>query len=152
FHAVPLFLSRGFSDQEAAGWVSAIAAGGTAGQLGLGYLVDRLPDLRKLAMLAGLAPALALGLLAVSDGPPALLAFVGLWSVGTAIGPLVESVMRARLFGTASFGAIVGAIGVAETAGAIIGPLVGGAVYDTTGGYTAALIFYAAGFLLTAVV
>jgi predicted MFS family arabinose efflux permease len=151
FHSVPFFLSRGFSDSEAAGWVSAVAAVGVFTRVGLGLLTDRIRDLRRFAVVAGVAPALALGVLAASTEPPAMVVFVLLWASGTAIGPLMESVLLVRAFGTASFGTILGALGVAETVGTIIGPWVGGAVFDATGGYTPALLFYAAGFSLTAV-
>lgn len=150
FHAVPFYLSRGFTEGQAAAWVGASAALATAIRFGLGYVVDRLDDLKKFAVASPIALACAMALLTQSTEPAAIVVFVLLWSFGTAGGPILESVLVTRTFGTASFGAILGALGVAETVGNIVGPLLGGAVYDATGAYTAALVFYAAAFLVAA--
>ena len=147
FHAVPFFLSRGFSEGEAAAWVGSIAAGSTVIRVGLGYLIDRTADLRKFAVSVGVIPALGLIILAFSTAPLGLVAFVLLWSIGAAVGPITESVLLSRTFGTANFGAILGALGVAETVGTVIGPLAGGVIFDASGSYTAALLLYAAAFL-----
>lgn len=150
FHSVPVFLSRGMSQAEAAAVVSAIALTATIARLTAGPLVDRIARLRLIAPLSGLAPALGLIVLALGQGLPALAVFVLLWAVGTAVGPIMESVLLARLFGTGSFGAILGALGVAEMVGTVIGPYVGGALFDATGSYTWALLLYAGGFLISA--
>jgi len=150
FHAVPVFLSRGMSQTEAAGVVSASALTATVARLLAGPLADRITRLSLFASLAGLAPAAGLTLLALGQGLPALVLFVLLWSIGTAIGPIMESMLLARVFGTSSFGAILGALGVAETVGTVLGPYAGGALYDTTGTYTSALLLYAVGFLISA--
>lgn len=150
FHAVPVFLSRGMNQAEAAAVVSAIALTATIARLLAGPLSDRVTRLSLFASLSGLAPAAGLTVLALSQGLPALAVFVLLWSVGTAIGPIMESILLARLFGTGSFGAILGALGVAETVGTVLGPYAGGALYDATGSYTFALLLYAGGFLISA--
>lgn len=150
FHSVPVFLSRGMSQAEAAGVVSAIALTATIARLLAGPLTDRVMKLRLVAPLSGLAPALGLIVLALGQGLPALAVFVLFWAVGTAIGPIMESVLLARLFGTGSFGAILGALGVAEMVGTVIGPYAGGALFDATGSYTWALLLYAGGFLISA--
>lgn len=150
FHSVPVFLSRGMSQAEAAGVVSAIALTATIARLTAGPMVDRITRFRLVAPLSGLAPALGLTVLALGQGLPALALFVLLWAVGTAVGPIMESVLLARMFGTGSFGAILGALGLAEMVGTVIGPYAGGALFDATGSYTWALLLYAGGFLISA--
>ena len=150
FHAVPVFLSRGLSDVEAAWWVGAIALATTVFRLGAGPLADRVGRLHLFAPVAGLAPALGLIALALGEGGGTMVLFVLLWGLGTAVGPIMESVLTTRLFGTASFGAILGALGVAETVGTVLGPIAGGAIYDASGSYNGALVLYACGFLVAA--
>lgn len=150
FHTVPIYLARGLDPGEAALWVGVMSALTTVIRFGLGYLVDRSNRLRPMAVVSGATPAAGLLVLAFTSGTPGIVAFVLLFSVGSAIGPLMESVLIIRTFGTASFGAILGAVGVAETVGSVVGPYVGGALYDATGSYTAALLIYAAGFAVCA--
>jgi predicted MFS family arabinose efflux permease len=146
FHAIPFYLSRGFTEGEAAGWAGAAAALSTVIRLGLGYAVDRIPNLKAFAVVEALSPAVALGILTVSTEPVAMVFFLLFWSFGTAGGPILESVLVTRSFGAASFGAILGAVGVVETVGNIIGPWLAGAIFDATGGYTAAFLLYIVGF------
>ena len=63
---------------------------------------------------------------------------------------MLETVLITRAFGPANFGAILGVVGVAETVGSIVGPFVGGAIFDATGAYTVAFVFYIVSFGLAA--
>lgn len=150
-HAVPFFTSKGLGAGTAAALVSYTAITAVGLRPVFGLLADRGPDVRVMAIAMSLVHTVAL---AVVLGPTwiwLLAIFVLLWGVGSSGGPVLEPLFLTRTFGIANFGAILGVLGVVETAGQILGPIIGGIVYDTTGGYTVAFLIYIATFMIAAV-
>lgn len=141
-HAIPFFESAGISASQGAAVLSYMAILLTVGRLASGVFVDRLPDLRSVAIGVSGLQALALLLLTASTGMPAIVGFAILWGLGGSAGPMLEPLMVARTFGTRSFGTILGTMLLVETVGDIAGPLLGGILFDALGSYTVPFFIY----------
>lgn len=148
-HAVPFYRSEGVSPGIAAALVSANTALYTTLRLGLGFLADRVPP-RTIAIALTLFQAATLSLVIVSAAPPVLAVFVVLWAFGQAAGPIIEPLLVSRTFGIAHFGSILGASGMVATSGQVLGPFIGGWLFDLTGNYDAAFLVYVGSFLAAA--
>ena len=62
----------------------------------------------------------------------------------------MEPLLLGRTFGVAHFGAILGASALVVTSGQVVGPLIGGWLFDLTGSYDATFLVYVGSFLLSA--
>jgi len=65
-----------------------------------------------------------------------------LWVIGTAGGPMIESLLLTRAFGVKHFGTILGTVVVVETIGQILSPTIAGAIYDATASYDLTLLMF----------
>ena len=141
-HQVPFYESIGLSRGMAATIVSATAALSVGTRLLAGMLADRIARFEYVVV--GLALTLLLGMLALalSSSPAAIAVFLVLWVIGTAGGPMVESLLLTRAFGMKHFATILGSVVVVETIGQILSPTVAGAIYDATGEYDLALLMF----------
>ncbi len=90
---------------------------------------------------------------------PLLLTLVGLASFFIseqtaldAVLPMGETLIRARYFGTRALGRLTGINEVLNVGGVFIGPILGGVIFDRTGEYGPALLFYAGSLALAALV
>ncbi len=141
-HSIPFFVSRGIPPEAAAGLVSASNALVVLLRIPYGSLVDRIPDTRRLALLALSTQFASFSVVLFSVESPALWAFVlfqGLTGSGM---PLIESSFVFRTFGDRHYGALLGTLGLVGTAGTLLGPVLAGVIFDTTGSYTPALIMF----------
>jgi predicted MFS family arabinose efflux permease len=120
-------------------------------RVGIGLAVDRIADLRTVAIVVVLGQAMGVLLLTISTHPAALVIFVIIWGFGGGAGPVLEPLLLTRTFGVANFGAILGVMMLVETTGNIGLPVVGGAIFDSTGSYIAAFLLYVAIYLASCV-
>ena len=139
-HQTKYLIEIGFSPGAAAYALGFVGLTGIVGQIGLGWLSDRVGR-EWVWTLAALGYALCYALLLVmkSYPTPALLylmvAAQGMLGYGLAS---VYGAIPAELFQGRHYGSIFGWIGLASGFGAAAGPWVAGAVYDRTGSYDAA--------------
>lgn len=146
-HFVPMLMDAGLDP---------LAAGRTAGQIGLaviasrlavGYLMDRLfaPRVAIVICIIGATGGIAL----LMGGSP--YASVTAIALGLALGAELDLMgfLVARYFGMAEFGRIYGWLYGAFIFASGLGPLWVGAVRDATGSYSVALATSTAGLLLT---
>lgn len=135
-----------------------VTAGGTAGEIGLaviasrmlvGYLLDRVfaPRIAILICLIAAAGCLVFRYSGISSASLTAIA------LGLALGAELDLMgfLIARYFGLAQFGKIYGWLYFAFVFASGIGPLWVGAVRDSTGNYSVALVASAVGLVLTCV-
>jgi MFS family permease len=137
-HLVPLLTDSGISPQNAALAISLAAAGSFVGRLGCGYLLDRV-----------FAPYVAMGFFAGAALGMSLLwgnvgntfAFAAAVLVGLMVGAELDLIayMVSRYFGLRAFGEIYSYAFAAFVLGGVIGPLLMGMSFDSTGSYHIAL-------------
>jgi MFS family permease len=139
-HQTRYLIDTGFGRTEAAFALALVALFGIGGQIGTGYLSDRVG--RPWAWtLANAGFVLCFLLLLRLQGQPdpvlmyAMVAAQGLLAYG--ISPLYSAV-PADLFPGRSFGAIYGTLSLATSLGAAAGPWGTGSLHDLTGSYVAA--------------
>ncbi len=133
-HLAPYARDQGFSDGFGALLVGLIGVGSTAGRLLLGGSADRVG--RRFALGAtfiAMGVALASWLAATEQWSLALFALF----FGAAYGGFVALVpaLTADYFGGRSMGAILGWLYTAAALGALLGPVLAGAVYDARDSY-----------------
>ena len=133
-HLVPLLTDRGVSAQNAALATSLLGGALLFGRVGAGYLLDR--------FFAGIVASCffcgaTLGLLLLWGGVSGSVAFVAAFLVGLGMGAEGDIIayLVSRYFGLRSFGEIYGYTFAAFTFGGVIGPLLMGVGFDSTGSY-----------------
>jgi MFS family permease len=135
-HFVPILTDSGATPLSAAGIASLIGIFSIIGRLGTGMLLDRLPS-HVVGACAFLIPIAGCVLLLTSGANPmsqaAAAAVFGL-TVGSEVD--VIAYLAAKHFGLKSFGALYGVLQMALAGGTAFGPLVAGAVFDRSGGYS----------------
>ena len=133
-HLAPRAISLGISEVDAANVLAVAGAVGIAGSFLVGGLLGaRIGDRR--AFIVALVLVMVAMLLLVPAGELwalyvcAVIFGLGMSGMGTSESPLV-----AELFGLRNHGSIYASIGLGYTAGAAVGPLIFGLVFDATGG------------------
>ena len=134
FHMVTHAIDRGGLSMAAATVLSAASLASLSGKIGCGIFADRIGAKRTLV--AGLAlQAVAVSLYLLAGGLPSFYALALIF--GFAYGgvmPLYAILVR-EYFGERNMGAAFGAVSLAATLGMALGPWIGGAIYDSFGGY-----------------
>jgi len=145
---VPMLLERGIEPARAGATASLIGLSAIVGRLAVGFLLDRAPPERVAACLFAIA-ALGIGSLAFAD--PAFV-MPGAIITGLAVGAEVDllAFLTARYFPKPLFAEVNGALYALFLLGAAIGPVLSGALYDLTGGYTVSFTVAAAMLALAA--
>ena len=141
-HIIPIMVWKGVDDQTAAGLVSVFFFLSIPFRLILGFAGQKLPFQPLLAM--GVVSAVTgLTLVVVSDGTWGLYPFVILMSIyeGAVV---LQWLAIGSYFGRTSYGTLTGIIRSFDTLGTLAMPFFAGWVFDTTGGYTPAIITFAA--------
>ena len=137
-HFVPLLTDRGVTAQSAAFAASLGAVGALLGGVGAGYLLDRFfaPSV-AVYFLCGAA----LGTFLLWSGAGGGLAVVAMVLWGLAMGAELDimAYMVSRYFGLRAFGEIYSYAFAAFTLGGVIGPLLMGVSFDSTGSYSLVL-------------
>ncbi len=132
--ALYLTEDRGFSAGRAALLAGLVPVFQLVGTLSGGVLGDRI-NKRLIAGIAMCTHGLALFLLTWVDHWTAIGAFVVLHGLAWGVrGPQMQAI-RADYFGATDFARIMGWSGIIVTTGAMIGPLLAGALADSTGDY-----------------
>jgi len=149
-HLAPLLSDRGLTPDRAALGMSFMFGISVLMRLVAGYLFDRVfaPYVGALCFLSA---AIGAAMLAASSAPGGVVLAVALLGVGAGAESDLMGYLASRYFGLKAFGAIFGWIFGALMVGSAIGPFLLGLGYDASGNYDSALMWSAAGLLLTTV-
>jgi MFS family permease len=141
-HLVPHLTQQGLSAAAAVGAISIMSTSGALGALVLGIAAERV-SLRLMIALTYLLGAVSMSVLLVADTLYETYLFAILQGlVGTGVNTLAP-ILWASYYGRRSLGSIYGLSRAAQVCGFALGPLVSGIVYDTTGSYRSAFIYFA---------
>jgi len=149
-HLAPILIDRGFGLVAAGGSVGLLALLSVPTRLMAGWLGDRFNTRRVIACLLTFD---ALGLLVLLNATETwhVYLFILLWAAGYGAGVLNWAVVG-NYFGRSRFATIRGLMGSVYSAGAMLGPLYAGWVYDRTGSYDDAIKVFLAGVLAAALI
>jgi OFA family oxalate/formate antiporter-like MFS transporter len=141
-HLVPHLTQQGLSAPAAVGAISIMSTSGALGALALGLMAERISP-RLMITLAYLLGAVSMVVLLMADTLAETYLFAVLQGLaGTGVNTLVP-ILWASYYGRASLGSIYGLSRAAQVSGFALGPLVSGIVYDATGSYRSAFIYFA---------
>ena len=133
-HLVPLLTDRGLSAQSAALATSLLGGAVLVGRVWAGYLLDRcFASYAAVCFFCGAT----LGIFLLWNGAVGGLAFSAVILLGLGLGAEGDIVpyVVSRYFGLRAFGEIYGYAFTAFTLGGVIGPLLMGVSFDSTGSY-----------------
>jgi MFS family permease len=133
-HLVPLLTDRGVSPHVAAMATSLFGGALLVGRVGAGYLLDRFfASAVAVAFFCGATS----GLVLLWGGASGAMAFTAAFLIGLGMGAEGDIIayLIGRYFGLRAFGEIYGYAFGAFTLGGVIGPLLMGRVFDTSGSY-----------------
>ncbi|MBU2548578.1 MAG: MFS transporter, partial [Proteobacteria bacterium] len=144
------FLSQYLGVSGAASAVSITAGASIIGRLSLGVFVDRL-DKRRVAIACFIMQGVAVLAMAYSSHVAVL--YLGTMIFGLTMGNLImmQSLLVGECFGMVSFGTVSGAGGLFTMAGAAMGPMIAGVIFDATQSYRVAFTIFAVASVLAAV-
>ncbi|MBM2826849.1 MAG: hypothetical protein HW403_913 [Dehalococcoidia bacterium] len=141
-HIVSYLTGIGISRNLAALTLSAFTISSLLGRVGLGYLGDML-DKRKALAFSFLLQLVGLLILSYVNSPWMLIPFVLTYGPGYG-GPIpLWRALQGDYFGRKSFGSIQGWMQSLRTAFQVGGPFFAGWVFDVTGSYRPAFLFFA---------
>lgn len=146
-HIVPDAINSGMPSTEAATILAVTGALLIAGRILFGIVADRIGN-RPIFILCFMLSTSALLFISFMHAPwaffvLAILMGIAQGGIGTSQSPLIAS-----LFGLKSHGLILGCIGLGNTAGAAVGPLLTGYIFDLTESYHIAFLLCAASSLI----
>jgi len=137
-HLVPLLTDRGSSAQSAALAASLLGGAALLGRVGTGFLLDRFFATNVAVCFFAVA---AFGILMLWAGVAGPLSFVAAALLGVGIGAEgdIMPYLVGRYFGLLAFGEIYAYVLAIYTLGAVVGPLLMGVGFDSTGSYDSVL-------------
>lgn len=145
-HLVAYLISRGHAPVFAALAAGFIGLASLPGRVILNLLSDRFAPKSLLALANG-TQAAGIAVLALAGSHAWLLSFVVVYGIGYgAISPL-RATMMAEYFGRRAYGAITAVQNLAGVIGAGAGPILAGAMFDSSHSYFPALWLMGAGYL-----
>lgn len=139
---VQIGMENGLDKATAVRAISILALCGIAGKLSIGYLADHFNKCLLLAMVVSLFALALLLLMRAEDVTGIMLASVLIGFSASSSLPLWHS-LTASLFGVANFARVIGLTQLLVFPMVMAGPPVAGYIYDTTGSYDNALLFFA---------
>ena len=145
-HQVPIIFEIGVSQAAAASALGFTAGLGGLGKLSFGWISERIP-FRYTAMICfGLQ---AVGVLILFSADTLSMVWVHVLLFGFAMGGIVVllPMVVSHFFGLPSFGVLMGTISFSQALGAASGAYLSGIIYDYSGSYDNALLFYIAVYL-----
>ena len=141
-HLVPYFIGLGAEPIEAATYAGSVGLMSIPGRFGLSYLGDYF-NRRYVMSVCLLVMTLAIILLAraesITESIPAIVAY----SIGQGGISVIPQALIADYFGRRAFATISGFRSTIQMIGIIIGPVISGYVYDSTGSYEKAFLGFA---------
>lgn len=141
-HIVAFFIGAGYSPLLAASAIGAVGLIGMVGRPLSGTLSDLLGREVIYTVGSGMQIGGIVALLTLGDGHrlwPIIL-FVALNGLSDGIGGLVVGAKAADLFPTRALGSIMGLVQMGRGLGIMVGPLLGGLLFDLQGNYTVAYL------------
>ena len=149
-HLVPYLIGLRFSAQKAALVFSIALFCSTLAKPVMGALADRLSARVALALAL---MSLSCGFLLLTQAAHRLAVWplVVLYGVGVGAPVALVPMMAAESFGLRHFGTLSGLIGVFGMVGSATGPMVAGRIFDLTGLYLPAFLFYAVLLIVAAI-
>jgi MFS family permease len=132
-HYVPIMVWKGLSAQGAAFFLAAQAFMSLPSHLFFGWLADRVNKPRLMATCMLVAMCAVLVLIHV-ESEWGILLFIMLFSVVESTFPVNWSTVG-EFFGRKNFAKIRGSMSFIQTWGSVIGPVIAGAIYDSTQSY-----------------
>lgn len=137
-HAI-YFQARGFSADESSAMLTVGGVLSTAGRILAGVATDRFgaPAAGVLSFVLSITGLLCL--LGMEGWPSRLLAYTSIFFVFLPIGSraTIVSVLVNRIASPAQYGIVFGLLGIGNSLGAGLGPVLSGAIYDRTQSYAA---------------
>ena len=141
-HLVPHLIQQGLNPLQAVGAISVMSIAGAVGALLLGFLAERLPP-RYLMAAVYLLGAISMMVLINADDLPKTYVFAIIQGIAGSGVNTLSPLLWASYYGRASLGSVFGISRSAQVAGFAAGPLASGIVYDATGSYHQAFIYFA---------
>jgi MFS family permease len=141
-HIVAFFIAAGYSPLLAASAVGAVGLVGMVGRPLSGSLSDLLGREVVYTVGSGMQIGGIVALLTLGDGHrlwPVIL-FVALNGLSDGIGGLVVGAKAADLFPARALGAVMGLVQMGRGLGIMVGPLLGGVLFDLQGNYIGAYV------------
>src|SRR3989442_30856 len=138
-HGIPMLTDHGYSPMFAS-WTFGVLGGSSIGcTVMLGALSDRVWRRPVLAAIyAGRVPIFA-GFFLIRDNPAAILIVAGLGGITMAGTGAMTSALTADIWGRFSVSPVLGVIFLVHQTGSAIGSWLAGAIFESTGGYGAAV-------------
>ena len=138
--AAPFLEDIGYPTATAATAISAIGLGSGVGKVFFGWLCDRMRANRACAIGIALQLAGILLILTVRPDSPVVAVWTYALLLGLGVGAWLPtlSMLASVNFGLLYYGAVFGALNLAQSIGTATGPLFSGSMYDATGSYIGA--------------
>lgn len=140
-HAQPFFESEGYEAGVAATLLGASTLGAAIARAASGFVFDRFPSPRVFIFLLSCCLCTAYVTLSFSAAPLALGVFFLFFALGSGGSPIVPPLMLARYYGSRHLGALLGFTELTSSV-MLVGPILGGVIFDATGSYQVALAMY----------
>jgi OFA family oxalate/formate antiporter-like MFS transporter len=139
-HLVPYCAMRGIAAVQASLGLSFLGIGTVAGRIGMGWLSDRIGRVRTLMISCALQMVTTFVLLLIS-GAGSLYVVMLLVGFGYGGWVVMNVLVLGEYFGLNNLGKAMGVYLTDGILGAVLGPLLGGAIYDATRSYFLAISF-----------
>jgi MFS family permease len=134
FHLVPYLRGRGYDAGFAALALSLMFGAGALGDLTFGVLGDRMRSRVAMGLNLIVLAVVAVTLLR-APGPELVMVLAIAFGITNAGPTVLEPMVAADCFGLKRFGSLTGLVHIGGTTGAVLGPVIAGAVFDLTGSY-----------------
>ena len=148
---IPHLVEQGFSPTTAGWTFAAMGAINIGTTLMVGWVSD-VVDRRNLIIVSYLMQGGSLAIFTFATELWHLVPFVMLFALGPRVSLLLVSSLLADYFGRSDFGKIQSVLFSGFTAANVVGPVMAGAVHDTTGSYRLIFAVYAASVILAVLV
>ena len=139
---IPHLQNEGMTVESASVFLGFVAGFGMLGKIVYGILTERIAS-RYVLMIALLSQSI--GLTIIISVPTSYFVWIATPIYGMALGGtgVIMAILAQQTFGLKNFGTIFGLINMATAASALLGPIMVGATFDSTGSYSFAFIIVA---------
>ncbi len=143
---VPFLEDIGYPVEMAAAAIGMMGVGSAVGKAVFGWLCDRMQPRHAWAIGQAMQVCAALILLNITADSPVILIWVFALLLGLGMGAWLPtlSMLASTNFGLLFYGAVFGAVNMAQSAGTATGPFFAGLMYDATGTYYWVFVIFAA--------